>query len=162
MRSAASRQSTHTAKLATSRESTARHFSCPALLLVLAVSSAMACNGTRDASSVKHRELANYQLTCSSTDTRTGSSLFCLRHDTRTGEVHRVAIDRIPVSQGPTTAASGPPGRYDLVCDATSSELRSDLYCIRLNAETGELLLIALPKTPQFPSPADGTGNGQQ
>ena len=74
-----------------------------------------------------------------------------MRSDTRTGDVKRVNIDKLPVSNGPTAAAPGRPGRYQLVCDATSTETRSDFYCLRLDTESGEMMLINLLKVSEIP-----------
>ncbi len=95
-----------------------------------------------------------FQLVCGSSDTKASTSLFCVRMDTRNGDVKRVAWDHIPVSQGPTKAADGPAGRYQLVCDATASETVSDFYCLRLDTESGEMLLVQLPKLGVIPEDA--------
>jgi hypothetical protein len=95
----------------------------------------------------------NYQLICESTDTREASRFFCMRHDTRNGDVRRVAIDQLSVSQGPTVSEASDPGRYELVCHAIRNDRESDLYCVRLDTRTGDLLLVALPKTPTLPEP---------
>jgi hypothetical protein len=95
---------------------------------------------------------ARYELRCNSSNTKQQSQLFCVRHDTTTGDVRRVAIDRLPRSSGPTAAAAGPEGTYQLVCEATSTETRSDFYCVRLNRKTGELLMVALPKLGVIPA----------
>lgn len=95
---------------------------------------------------------ARYELRCNSSNTKQQSQLFCVRHDTTTGDVKRVNIERLPRSSGPTAAASGPEGTYQLVCEATSTETRSDFYCVRLNRKTGELLMVALPKVGAVPA----------
>jgi len=95
-----------------------------------------------------------FQLVCGSSDTKASTSLFCVRMDTRNGDVKRVAWDHIPVSQGPTKAADGPAGRYQLVCDATASETVSDFYCLRLDTESGEMMLVQLPKVGVIPEDA--------
>lgn len=95
-----------------------------------------------------------FQLVCGSSDTKDSTSLFCVRMDTRNGDVKRVAWDHIPVSQGSTKAADGAPGRYQLVCDATHSETTSDFYCLRLDTESGEMLLVQLPKVGVIPEDA--------
>jgi hypothetical protein len=93
-----------------------------------------------------------FELDCDSSDTTTKTELFCVRSDTRSGEVLRIDKDRLPASNGPTAAAVGPPGLYTTVCDATSTDTRSDFFCIRLNTDTGELMMINLQKVGVFPS----------
>ena len=61
---------------------------------------------------------------------------------------------QLVVASGPTAAAVGPLGTYQLECEATFSATRSDLYCIRMNTETGEMLLVALPTLETIPPPA--------
>ncbi len=93
-----------------------------------------------------------YQLHCESSDTAESSQLFCVRMDTRTGDVRRVDLDQLTRSAGPTAVAEPEPdGTFQLACDATVTDKRSDLYCLRLNTRSGELLLIGLPKVGKFP-----------
>ena len=44
------------------------------------------------------------------------------------------------------------PGTYQLECHATRNETTSDLYCLRLNRASGEMLLVALPKVGVVPA----------
>ncbi len=85
----------------------------------------------------------------SATDT-TGTA-YCVRTDTRSGDVVRVDLNSLPVSNGPTGTASGPAGRYKTVCSAVNMAERSDFYCVRLNTESGELLMINLTKVGEIP-----------
>lgn len=101
-----------------------------------------------------------YELICDSSDTKSKSSLFCMRHDTQTGDVKRVAIDHIPVSQGSTGTTRGPNGSYSLVCHATRTENTSNLYCVRINTQTGEMLIVALPKVGVLPDGASAHTHG--
>jgi hypothetical protein len=94
----------------------------------------------------------NYDLRCTASNTETESKLFCLRIDTRTGEVVRVDYGALAVSNGPTAAPPARAGTYALSCDATSTKTRSDLYCLRLNRDTGEMLLLGLPALPHIPA----------
>ncbi len=127
----------------------------PAALLVLA--SAVGCAKDRrqpdNNSAQKAHELppANFQLVCESVDTHTQSIEFCLRIDTRNGNIVRVDATKIPRSNGPTKTADRAAGTYQLVCDATNTATKSDLSCLRINRVTGDLLLVTLPKIPQFP-----------
>ena len=98
---------------------------------------------------------ANYQLVCDSSDTKDRSSLFCIRMDTRNGDIKVVAVDKIAVSQGPTASEARDPGTYQIECHATRNEQSSDLYCLRLNRASGEMLLVALPKVGTVPAAAD-------
>lgn len=94
---------------------------------------------------------ANYELDCAATNTQTAAQLNCTRTDTRTGEVVVVEYMRLPVSNGPTTTGATTPGRFTSACAATSTEKRADFYCIRMNTETGELLLVNLQKVSVLP-----------
>jgi hypothetical protein len=94
----------------------------------------------------------HYQLVCDSSDTKERSSLFCIRMDTRSGDIKVVAVDKLPVSQGPTASEARDPGTYQIECHATRNDVNSDLYCLRLNRTSGEMLLVALPKVGTFPS----------
>lgn len=90
--------------------------------------------------------LQRYQLVCDSSDTPKVATLFCMRHDTATGDVKRVAVKSLPLIKGPSSGAAQAPGTYDLRCHATRAENASDLFCLRLNTITGAMALIALPK----------------
>jgi len=92
-----------------------------------------------------------FELVCDSSDTTTQSSIFCMRHDTQTGDVKLVDIDQIPKSSGSIATANKYPGTFTLTCHATRTETESNLYCIRLNVQTGEMLLVALPKLGVLP-----------
>lgn len=113
-----------------------------AWLVVLAACSAHATSGM---------PVANFELDCASTNTPTAAQLNCVRTDTRTGDVLVIDYMRLPVSNGPTVASAGSAGRFTTSCDATSTEKRADFYCIRLNTETGDLLLVNLQKVSAFP-----------
>jgi len=94
----------------------------------------------------------NFELACDSSDTATKTELYCVRTDTRSGEILRVNYLSLPASNGPTAAAtSGPPGLFTTVCHATYTDTRSDFYCIRLNTVNGEMMLINLQKISTFP-----------
>lgn len=93
-----------------------------------------------------------FALSCHSASTATSRQVHCIRTDTRSGDVQRVNLEKLPVSNGPTAlAAPGPAGRFHTECVAASSEAQSDFYCVRLNTESGELLLVNLTKVPQTP-----------
>jgi len=93
----------------------------------------------------------NFQLLCGSSDTPEESTLYCVRLDTRTGDVKRILWDHIPVSQGSTKASGGPAGSYQLTCHSTHSSNASDFYCLRLNTDNGEMMLINLNKVGSLP-----------
>lgn len=98
---------------------------------------------------------ANFELVCRASNTRERAALFCMRHDTRNGDVVRIDYEKLPVSNGPTAAADGSAGRYQLECESTASDARADVYCIRLDTQTGDMLLIALPKLRVVPAVAE-------
>lgn len=116
--------------------------------LVLAVTLLAGC---KDAPAGDASTPPNFELDCESSDTATASELFCVRTDTRTGDILRVTYGQLPTSNGPTAAPEGRAGRFTTVCDATSTDTRSDFYCIRLDTDTGEMLLVNLQKVAAFP-----------
>lgn len=122
----------------------------PLLFLSLPILACGKSGGTGGAAA--NLEAANFQLVCDSSDTKERSSLFCVRIDTRNGDVKVVAVDKLPVSQGPTASEALDPGTYQLECHATRSDATSDLFCLRLNRSSGEMLLVALPKVGVVPS----------
>jgi hypothetical protein len=93
----------------------------------------------------------NYELDCAAANTATAAQLRCVRTDTRTGDVVVVNYLKLPVSNGPTAGGGAPAGRFTTSCSATSTEKQSEFYCIRMNTETGDLLLINLQKATAFP-----------
>ncbi len=95
----------------------------------------------------------NFELTCRASNTATAAELFCIRTDTRNGNIVRVMHNSLPVSNGPTAVgAAEPAGSYTTVCDATSTTTRSDLYCIRMNTRTGDMMLINRQKIESIPN----------
>jgi hypothetical protein len=93
-----------------------------------------------------------YRLVCDSADTAQSSTLFCTRLDTRTGDVRTVDLAKVSVSNGPVGGPEYPPGTYELVCKSTQTPQRADYRCVRLNASTGEILLLNLPKVGVIPA----------
>ena len=94
---------------------------------------------------------ANYTLDCAPSNTDTAAQLFCVRTDTRSGEVKRVSYLQVPVAPGSATTASAEPGTFQTECAATSTPQRSDFYCLRMNVVTGEIVLVNLQKSAQIP-----------
>ena len=117
-----------------------------ALLLVL-----MACSSHPTGGSSPACPPPNYEFDCASTNTPTAAQLNCVRSDTRTGEILVVDYMRLPVSNGSTTTGAALAGRFTTSCASTATERRADFYCIRMNTETGELLLVNLQKVNVFP-----------
>ena len=115
--------------------------------LLLAV---MACSGS--GAQPGSSPGANYELDCAAANTATSAQLHCFRTDTRSGDVVVVDYLKLPVSNGPTGAGTAPVGRFTTACGAPSTEKRADVYCIRMNTETGELLLVNLQRASVFPS----------
>lgn len=93
-----------------------------------------------------------YTLACRSSNTATRAEVYCVRTDTRNGDILRVDYTKLPVTNGPTASAAGPAGRYQTECTATETDQRSDFYCVRLNTESGEMMLINLTKVGQIPA----------
>ena len=118
--------------------------------LVLALALA-ACSTTQTASTAPPPP--NFELTCRASNTSTAAELFCIRTDTRNGNVVRVLHNSLPQSNGPTAVGvAEPPGTYTTACDATSTTTRSDLYCVRMNTRTGDMMLINLQKVDSIPT----------
>jgi hypothetical protein len=95
---------------------------------------------------------ANYELDCAAANTATAAQLHCVRTDTRSGDVVVVEYLKLPVSNGPTGAGTAPAGRFTTACGAPSTEKRADVYCFRMNTDTGELLLVNLQRAGVIPS----------
>jgi hypothetical protein len=87
-----------------------------------------------------------YELTCDSSDTRQTSALFCVRLDSSTGDVKRVDLTKLKYTTGSTMGPEKGLGVYQLVCDSTSTDIRSEFHCVRLDRSTGEVVMIGLPK----------------
>lgn len=96
-------------------------------------------------------EPPRYELRCKSTDTADKTVFYCMRHDTRTGDVRRVDVERLPVTRGPTAVAEEAAGTYTLVCHATTTNVLANLYCLRLNTVTGDMVVIDLQKADTIP-----------
>jgi hypothetical protein len=92
-----------------------------------------------------------FTLSCHSASTATSRQVHCIRTDTRTGDLQRVNLDKLPVSAGPTGAAAAPPGRYQTACATAASAEQADFYCVRLNTESGEMMMINLTKVGTVP-----------
>jgi hypothetical protein len=95
---------------------------------------------------------ANFELDCHASNTATAAELFCVRTDTRSGDVLRVRHMSLATSNGPTALEKpGAAGRFTTECDATSTDTKSDLYCIRMDTDSGEMLLVNLQKVGSIP-----------
>ncbi len=93
----------------------------------------------------------NFTLSCHSASTATSRQVHCIRTDTRTGDVARATLDKLPVSTGSAGAAAAPAGRYQVSCVTAASAEQADFYCVRLNTESGEMMMLNLQKVPQVP-----------
>lgn len=93
----------------------------------------------------------NFELDCDASNTRNAAQVNCVRTDTRNGDIVVVDYMRLPVSNGPTATGASTPGRFTTACASTSMEQRADFYCIRMNTETGELMLLNLQKLGVLP-----------
>jgi hypothetical protein len=115
--------------------------------LVALVVAAGAC--TREPQLGNH---APYEIVCDSADTDETSTMFCVRIDTRTGDLRRVALDKIPRLEG--AAAAQPDkgaGAFQLACDSTNTATKADFRCVRLDRNTGDVVLVNLPSIPTMP-----------
>lgn len=92
-----------------------------------------------------------FTLACDSADTAQKSTMFCVRTDSRNGDVLVVDLDRLPITSGASRAADGPPGTYQTVCDSTVTPQKSDFGCVRLHTGTGEVVVLRLAELPHWP-----------
>ena len=92
----------------------------------------------------------NFTLSCHSASTATSRQVHCIRTDTRTGDVVRASIDKLPVGTA-STAAPSPAGRFAVACATAASAEQADFYCLRMNTDTGEMTMLNLQKVPQVP-----------
>jgi hypothetical protein len=119
-------------------------------LVVIALLSG--CSSERRALEASPAGGVNYTLTCNGVSTATNAQMQCARLDTRSGEVVIVDYMRLPQSSGSTATGNATPGRFQLACAAPSSDNHGEFLCVRLNTETGELLLVNLTKLAVFPA----------
>jgi hypothetical protein len=93
----------------------------------------------------------NFKLVCDSADTDKKAELFCVRIDTRNGDIKRINLSKLPVSGTPTKSTIKAPGTYKVVCRASSTATRADFRCLRLDTGTGELQVVKLPGLGMIP-----------
>ena len=105
----------------------------------------------RGGSSAPSTPPANFELDCAASNTATAAQVNCVRTDTRSGDVVVLDYMRLPVSAGSTATGAAVAGRFTTACAATSTDQKADFYCIRLNTETGEALLVNLQKVNVLP-----------
>jgi hypothetical protein len=96
--------------------------------------------------------LVRFHLQCRPSNTASAAEVHCIRTDTGSGEIVKVEIFKLPVSQGATGASVGRMGRFQTECAAASTATKSDFYCVRLDTDTGEMMLINMQKLPPFPT----------
>ena len=122
------------------------------IALVAVVALLAACGGRHEDAPAAHgAPVANFTLDCAPSNTDTAAQLFCVRTDTRSGEVKRVSYLQVPVAPGSASTASAEAGTFQTECAATSTPQRSDFYCLRMNVVTGEIVLVNLQKSAQIP-----------
>jgi hypothetical protein len=120
--------------------------------VVLALAVVMGCSAQRSESPAHPTVQRNFDLVCDSADTNESSTMFCMRMDTRNGDILFVDQTKLTQSNGPTAAAmTEPPESYQLVCDSTNTPTKADFRCLRLHRGTGEIVLVGLPKVGKFP-----------
>jgi hypothetical protein len=115
----------------------------PPLIRCIAIA-VVALTACRDGGGAASRAAPAFELDCDSSNTATASQLFCVRTDTRNGEILRVNHLKLPTTSGSTAVAAGRPGLFTTVCNSTATNTHSDFYCIRLNTETGDMVLVNL------------------
>ena len=60
-------------------------------------------------------------------------------------------LEKLPVLAGSTGAAASPAGRFQVSCVSAASAEQADFYCVRLNTESGEMMMLNMTKVPQVP-----------
>jgi hypothetical protein len=96
----------------------------------------------------------NFHLTCAAPSTANSAQMQCVRTDTRSGDIVVVDYMKLPQSTGPTATGGAAAGRFETACAAPSTASRGEFLCVRLNTETGEMLMINLTKVTVFPPPS--------
>ncbi|MCB9563638.1 MAG: hypothetical protein H6709_12350 [Kofleriaceae bacterium] len=120
-----------------------------ALALALALATAAGCG--RSGGGAAGVPPPPYALSCDSADTAQQSTLFCVRTDTRNGDVMVVDLDRLPITSGASRAADEPAGTYQTICDSTVTPTKSDFRCLRMHVRTGEIVVLRLAELPHWP-----------
>jgi hypothetical protein len=92
-----------------------------------------------------------FQLHCDSVDTSEQSKLFCVRADSRNGDIDIVDLDKLPITSGASRAAEERDGTYQTVCDSTVTPTQSDFHCLRLHTGSGEIVVLRLGELPRWP-----------
>ncbi|HLL24440.1 MAG TPA: hypothetical protein VK427_20050 [Kofleriaceae bacterium] len=92
-----------------------------------------------------------FALDCDSADTATQATLYCVRSDTRNGEVVILDLAKLPVTTGSAKAAEGPSGTYETVCASTNTAQKADFRCVRLDTRTGDVAMLRLSELPRWP-----------
>lgn len=138
-------------------------------ILLLFVLGAAACKAEPEkaaapavAASTATPRSPNFELDCAPSNTSNAAVLFCVRTDTRSGEVMNVNIFALPVSTGSTRVGDGPAGRFTTTCDATSTNTHSDFYCVRMNTDSGEMVMVNLQKIGSIPSAPPAIPNSHE
>jgi hypothetical protein len=102
-------------------------------------------------SSASSNPAPRYELSCDSSDTSVQSTLFCVRTDTRNGDVRVLELSKLPVSDGASASVESSNGTYQTVCDSTDTPEVSQFRCVRLNTTSGETIVLDLSKLPKLP-----------
>lgn len=121
------------------------------ILVTAALVGLASCSQTSPSAALASATGINFELECDAASTATSAQMHCVRTDTRSGDIVVVDYMRLPSSNGPTASGSTAPGRFTTRCAAPGMDTRADFYCVRMNTETGELLLVNLTKVAVFP-----------
>jgi hypothetical protein len=92
-----------------------------------------------------------FALACAAADTTTQSTLYCVRTDTRNGDVAVLDLAKLPLTTGPSKAADAPSGTYQTTCASTNTAQKSDFHCVRLDTRTGDVVMLRLAELPRWP-----------
>lgn len=95
-----------------------------------------------------------YDLECEFLQVGPTAALVCARIHTITGDVQRIAVEKLKTLEGSTREPPLGPNAYELICKATpSGGNAASAYCVRLNRRSGQVVVLSLPTLPVTEAP---------
>ncbi len=92
-----------------------------------------------------------FELDCDSADTQTQATLYCVRTDTRNGDVVILDLAKLPLTTGAAKAAEAQSGTYVTHCASTNTAQKADFRCVRMDTRSGEVVMLRLSELPRWP-----------
>ncbi|MGE0400499.1 MAG: hypothetical protein AB7T06_27555 [Kofleriaceae bacterium] len=92
-----------------------------------------------------------FELDCDSADTDTQATLYCVRTDTRNGDVVVLDLAKLPLTTGSAKAADAQAGTYVTHCSSTNTAQKADFRCVRMDSRTGDVVMLRLSELPRWP-----------